>query len=179
VLVSPPPPPPQHHQQPPQHGKMAASQFTPPMSHDDDLLFPAYSTYPPPDEMGMMPPYGASAQPSYARPVVAEPYPDYLSAAAVPVTLPPLSHFSDAIKRDAGFGAADDGSLNDYMSYGFLGGIDMHAANAYDHSNPHVSSLRQHHGREQQQHQRSPYAAPPAAPPAPSPYHHRQRESQG
>lgn len=148
VLLSPPPPPPQ------QPAKLS-SQFTPPMSHEDELLFPgsfmderershtpplfsSYSTYPPPDEM-MMPPYG-SAQPSYGRTPVTDAYPDYLTTAAtVPVTLPPLTHFSDAMnKRDTAYGG-DDASLHGYMSYGFL---DMNAG-AYDHSNPHVSSCRQ------------------------------------
>jgi hypothetical protein len=128
------------------------------MSHDDEYMFQtsydererthsppmfAYSAYPPPDDM-LMPGYGAAQ--SY-RPMTTEPYTDYLSASTtVPVTLPSLTHFSDAIKREA-FPAGDD-SFSPYMNYvgGYVPGtLDMGAPSPYDpNSNPHVSSLRHH-----------------------------------
>lgn len=182
-------------QQPPQsvvvpspNQKLPASQFTPPMSHEDDLLFNSayghhhgaahqderershtppffsYSTYPPPDEM--MAPYGGSQPtPAYrGHPAVvttaAEAYPDYLTASAVPVTLPSMSHFNDAIKREGSGGFPGDDGLNPYMNYGFLPGIDMNA-NPYDHSNPHVSSLR-HNNHHHHYHHNSPPAAAPS-----------------
>jgi hypothetical protein len=126
--------------------KAMAPQFTPPMApYDEPLYAPqydarersqtppifSYSTYPPPDEM-LLPPYG-STQP-YPTMTTAETYPTYL-AATVPVTLPPMTHFSDAIKHN------EDG-LSPYMNYGFITGIDVNATNAYDHSNPHVSYSR-------------------------------------
>jgi len=123
---------------------MTQSQFMPPMHPEDDLLFPptydgrershtppmfAYSAYPPPEDM-MIAPYASSA-PQHYRPMAPEAaYADWnTAAAAVPVTLPPMTHFSDALRPD---GFADE-SMMPYMSYGF-------AANPYDHhSNPNVS----------------------------------------
>ncbi|KAK1755660.1 hypothetical protein QBC47DRAFT_445896 [Echria macrotheca] len=107
--------------------------FTPPMHHDDEYLFPpsynerdrshtppmfAYSTYPPPPEEMLLPPYGAMH--GY-RPQ--ETYPEYLTPASVPVTLPSMTHFSDAIKREPA-GSFDDNMP--YMSYNsYLPGVDM------------------------------------------------------
>ena len=130
-------------------------QYTPPMHHDDEYLFPhsyderershtppmfTYSTYPPPPEEMIMPPYGAVQ--GY-RPMPTESYPEYLSPPSVPVTLPSMTHFSDAIKREAGYpgGAVEEGLP--YMSYnGYpLPGIDMSAGHPspYDQM-PHVSA---------------------------------------
>jgi hypothetical protein len=122
------------------------------MHHEDDLMFQphydgrershtppplfSYSTYPPPDEM-MLAPYG-STQP-YPTMTTADAYPTYL-AATVPVTLPPMNHFSDAIKRET---YPSEESLSPYMNYGFIQGIDVNAPHAYDNSNPHVSYTRQ------------------------------------
>jgi len=130
-------------------------QFTPPMHHDDEYLFPpsyhnerershtpplfAYSAYPPPPEEMLLPPYSAAVQ-GY-RPQ--ETYAEYLSAPPVPVTLPSMTHFSDAIKRETtGYAAAEDNLP--YMSYNsYLPGVDMSAGHPspYDHM-PHVSSSR-------------------------------------
>ncbi|KAK4103283.1 hypothetical protein N658DRAFT_494612 [Parathielavia hyrcaniae] len=157
----------QQRQSPPAPAKPAAmqSQYTPPMHPDDEYLFPsssyderqrshsppmfAYSTYPPPpDEQMMMPSYGAVQQ-GY-RPMPTESYPEYLSPqppASVPVTLPSMTHFSDAIKREPAPypGAPVDEGLPPYISYnGYpLPGMDMAAAGGhaspYDQL-PHVSA---------------------------------------
>lgn len=95
-------------------------------------VFP-YSTYPPPDEL-LLAPYGTTA--AYPTLTTAESYPTYM--AMNPVTLPPMTHFSDAIKREA---YPDDG-MNTYMSYGFVPGLDLNAPSPYDQSNPHVSYTR-------------------------------------
>jgi hypothetical protein len=128
------------------------------MHPDDEYLFPpsyderershtppmfTYSTYPPPPEDMMMAPYAAVQ--GY-RPMPGDPYPEYLApSAAPPVTLPPVTHFSDAIKREPGFpgGPADDGlAYMSYSGYHHLPGIDMGAGDpspSYDHM-PHVSA---------------------------------------
>ncbi|ORY61332.1 uncharacterized protein BCR38DRAFT_487089 [Pseudomassariella vexata] len=121
-------------------------QFTPPMHHDDDMLFPptyddrershtplfvTYSSYPPPDDSGMMiPPYG-SAQ-SYHPMTTADGYPNY----TMPCTLPSMTHFSDAIKRET---YPSDETLSPYMNYGYMPGVEV--PHAYDHSNPHTPPL--------------------------------------
>lgn len=129
------------------------------MHNDDEYLFPptqyderdrshsppmfAYSTYPPPPEDILLAPYGSSSQ-SYRPMTTAEVYPDYL-ATTMPTTLPSMTHFSDALKRDSSFGAPDESSLSPYMNYGgYIPGLDMSAGapSPYDHSNPHVSSPR-------------------------------------
>ncbi|KAI6091481.1 hypothetical protein F4821DRAFT_186450 [Hypoxylon rubiginosum] len=126
-------------------------QFTPPMNHDDEVMFShgyddrershtppsyiGYSAYPPPDEM-ILPPYG-SAQP-YHHPITsAEGYPSYM-ATTVPCTLPSMTHFSDAIKRET---FPQEDSISPYMNYGFVPGMDVHGHNSYDHSNPHTPPL--------------------------------------
>ncbi|KAH8881422.1 hypothetical protein GQ53DRAFT_788110 [Thozetella sp. PMI_491] len=130
---------------------MTQSQFTPPMHNDDEYLFPqtyddrersntppmfAYSAYPPPPEELLMP-YSA-AQPY--RAMTTEAYqPEYL-AGPVPVTLPPMTHFSEAIKRE--FPGHEDG-LTPYMNYpGYVPGLEMStgAPSPYD-SNPHTPPL--------------------------------------
>jgi hypothetical protein len=144
-------------QTPPAQVKPAMpGQYTPPMHHDDEYLFPhsyderershtppmfAYSTYPPPPEEMIMPPYGAVQ--GY-RPMPTESYPEYLSPPPVPVTLPSMTHFSDAIKRETtGYpgGQVEEGMP--YMTYnGYqLPGIDMSAGHPspYDQM-PHVSA---------------------------------------
>lgn len=128
------------------------SQFTPPMQNDDEYLFPtapynerershtpplfAYSAYPPPPEDILIPSYGAS-QPY--RAVTTEAYPDYL-ASTVPVTLPSMTHFSNAIKCVSSNYATED-SLSPYINYGgYVTGIDMSAGGSlpFDNSNPQV-----------------------------------------
>ncbi|KAF6822094.1 hypothetical protein CPLU01_12212 [Colletotrichum plurivorum] len=137
-------------QKPPAPTKaMNQGQFTPPMHNDDELLFAqpyddgrersntpplfAYSTYPPPEEMLLAPSYTTQPYPM----TTADGYPGYL-AAAVPVTLPPMNHFNDAIKRESY--PSDDG-LSPYMNYGYIPGIDMNAPGSYDPSNPHTPPL--------------------------------------
>ncbi|KAK3350088.1 hypothetical protein B0T25DRAFT_549773 [Lasiosphaeria hispida] len=126
-------------------------QFTPPMHHDDEYLFPpsyderershtppmfTYSAYPAPPEEMLMPPY-----PGVQNYRTTESYPEYLTPAPVPVTLPSMTHFSDALKRESGFAGADEGMP--YMtSYGYLPGVDMSAGvpSPYDHM-PHTPPL--------------------------------------
>lgn len=145
----------QHHQLQTPPKPISHGQFTPPMDNTDELMFAhtyddrershtppmfAYSTYPAPDEL-LMNPY-AHAQPyASAGMTTAESYPNYLAAATVPSTLPSMTHFSDAVKRDSY--PSDDG-LNPYMAYGFGTGVDMsaHVPSPYDQSNPHVSYAR-------------------------------------
>ena len=89
-----------------------------------------------------MPPYGAVQ--GYHRAMPTESYPEYLSPPPVPVTLPSMTHFSDAIKREAAAypGAPGEEPIS-YMSFnGYpLPGIDMTAAHPspYDQM-PHVSA---------------------------------------
>jgi hypothetical protein len=140
--------------------KVAASQppqFTPPMNHEDEMMFPTsyddrershtppfmpYSAYPPPDEV-LLPPYGSHQ--SYHPMTTADGYPSYTMATTVPCTLPSMTHFSDAIKREA----YPEEAMSPYMNYnGFVPSMDVNAHhNPYDNSNPHVSSshLRHHH----------------------------------
>jgi len=91
----------------------------------------AYSTYPPPEDI-LMAPYGSAAPHQYRAMTTEAAYTDWNTvAAAVPVTLPPMTHFSDALRPD---GFAED-SMMPYMSYGFT-------ANPYDHnSNPTTPPL--------------------------------------
>ncbi|KAI1079963.1 hypothetical protein F5B20DRAFT_541762 [Whalleya microplaca] len=141
----------------PTKGKSATSpqktvqppQFTPPMTHEDELVFsssyerersrsPPFMTYPssaypPPDEM-LMHPYN-SAQP-YQPITTAETYSNYM-ATTVPCTLPPMTHFSDAIKREP----YPEESMSPYMNYGYMPGMGVSAPNSYDHSNPHTPPL--------------------------------------
>ncbi|KAI1411026.1 hypothetical protein F5Y13DRAFT_65711 [Hypoxylon sp. FL1857] len=124
-------------------------QYTPPMNHDDEILFGhtyderershspsfiGYSAYPPPDEM-ILPPYN-SAQPYHHPITTGEGYPSYM-ASSVPCTLPPMTHFNDAIKRES----YPEEPISSYMNYGFVPGMDVHASNSYDHSNPHTPPL--------------------------------------
>lgn len=125
-------------------------QFTPPMQQDDEFLVPPayddgrqrshtpplfpYAPYPPPqDELMMV--HGYPPAHAYPGPMAApETYPSYLAAPA-PVTLPPMNHFNDALKREA---YPSDDSLA-YMSYGYIPGVEMTASHPYEHSEPHVS----------------------------------------
>jgi hypothetical protein len=140
--------------------KVPQGQFTPPMHADDEYLFPptpyderershspqlfSYTAYPNTAEDMLLPPYGGQPHPSYRPMTTGEPYPDYLAATVpVPVTLPSMTHFSDAIKREpSSFG--EDSGLSPYVYGSYLPGIDMNAPSPYDNSNPHVSSLRHH-----------------------------------
>ncbi|KAK4249384.1 hypothetical protein C7999DRAFT_39501 [Corynascus novoguineensis] len=140
-------------------------QYTPPMQNDDVYLFPptydgrershtppmfTYSTYPAPPEDMMMPQYGGVQ--GY-RPMTTEAYAEYLSPPPVPVTLPSMTHFSDAIKREAGYpGAAPADESLSYMSYnGYppVPGIDLSTGHPspYDqmpHTPPSLSHSYDH-----------------------------------
>lgn len=101
-------------------------------SHTPPLF--TYSTYPAPDEL-LIHPYG-STQP-YPAITTADSYPNYLTASTVPVTLPSMSHFNDAVKRDSYH--SDDG-MSSYMPYSFMPSMELNASSPYEHhSNPHVS----------------------------------------
>ncbi|KAK4190816.1 transcription factor, partial [Podospora australis] len=124
------------------------SQYTPPMHNDDQYLFGGplderersnsppgmfsnYSTYPPQPE-GM--PF-QSYQPMPYRPMMPEPYPEYLTAAPVPVsvTLPPMTHFHDAMNR--GYGGHDDNISYAQYSAPYVPGVDMNTANHHPYDN--------------------------------------------
>ncbi|KAI0477818.1 hypothetical protein GGR56DRAFT_638880 [Xylariaceae sp. FL0804] len=136
-------------------------QFTPPMNSEDELMYApsyggerygerersntppfVYSAYPPPDEM-VLPPYGSAQQQQqqqqpYHPMTTAESYPNYM-ATTVACTLPSMTHFSDAIKRDP---YHQEESMFPSLGYGYLPGMDVHASNSYDaHSNPHTPPL--------------------------------------
>lgn len=112
-------------------------------SHSPPGLF---YTYPPPEDImvsqySTSPPQAAGPAHVYRAVTAAEAYQDYLVPTTVPVTLPSLTHFSDAacMKRDSGYGE----EVAPYMNYGYMAGMDVTAPAPYDHSNPHVSSSRQ------------------------------------
>lgn len=119
-------------------------QFTPPMETDDGMLFqngyddrersntPPFYNYPPPDEI-IPTPY-SSAQPYHAM-TTAEDYPGYM-ATTVPCTLPPMTHFNDAIKREAYTG---EETMSPYMNYYVPMGVN--APGPYDHPSPHTPPL--------------------------------------
>ncbi|KAK4159106.1 transcription factor [Cladorrhinum sp. PSN259] len=148
-------------QSPPAPVKQTAQgQYTPPMHHTDDdsynLFPPAYDdrdgthsppslfqnySYPPPPEEMLPVPYGA--MPNYRHHMPAEPYSDYMPAPSGPsVTLPSMTHFNDAIKREPGYPAPEE--QIPYMNYGgyHIPAVDMHGAHPspYDHM-PHTPPL--------------------------------------
>lgn len=122
-------------------------QFTPPMENSDDIIFApvfdsrersltppmfSYPSYPaPPDEL-IMDPY-ASAQP-YPSISNADPYPNYITSTTMPATLPAMNSFHDPIK------SCED-TLNQYINYNFVSGVDMNMPGHYDSSNAHTPPL--------------------------------------
>lgn len=132
--------------QPAQAKHLSQGQFTPPMDHADDLVFgtPVYdgrerSHTPPmfqyPAEL-LLDPYGSQPYPTMSA-SAAEPYSHYLTATStMPATLPSMTQFSDAIKRESF--TSDDG-MSSYLNYSFVPGVDMNVPSPYDPSNPHVS----------------------------------------
>ncbi|EXM16844.1 hypothetical protein FOTG_14884 [Fusarium oxysporum f. sp. vasinfectum 25433] len=115
-------------------------QFTPPMEPTDELFFPGtyddrarsdsppqftYSTYPAPDEI-LLAPYGSSQ--SYPAITTADAYRNYMTASTVPMKLPSMTHFSDAINSDViGLEAIWIGldlSENCWTGFGFLEDLD-------------------------------------------------------
>jgi hypothetical protein len=127
---------------------MIHGQFTPPMESTDELGFSSafsdrershtppmftYANYPAPDEL-LVNPYGHQAYPAVSTGMTtADAYPSYLAASTVPLTLPSMSHFSDAVKRES---YPSDESMNPYMNFGFVG-----VPSPYDQSNPHTPPL--------------------------------------
>ncbi|KAL8418743.1 hypothetical protein RB594_002089 [Gaeumannomyces avenae] len=133
------------------------NQFTPPMHPVDDIFHQEYDdrershsppglfySYPPPEDImvsqySTSPPQAAGPAHVYRAVTAAEAYQDYLVPTTVPVTLPSLTHFSDAacMKRDSGYGE----EVTPYMNYGYMSSMDVSAPAPYDHSNPHTPSL--------------------------------------
>jgi hypothetical protein len=125
-------------------------QFTPPMHHDDEYLFPptaynerershtppqifSYSSYPPPPEEMLVPQYPSMQ--AYR----ADHYQEYLAPPTAPVSLPSMTHFSDAIKREPTYAE----ETLPYMTYNnYLPGVDMSAGHPspYDPM-PHTPPL--------------------------------------
>ena len=132
--------------------RLVPSQYTPPMTNDDDLMFShgferegsrtpplfSYHTYPAPEDI-VYPAYPPSQ--TY-RPVSTsgdtDSYAEYM--APVPVTLPPMMHFHNSIKRE------DDTMSPFNMSYqGGLPAIDLHVHHGGYDENPHVSQYQTAH----------------------------------
>jgi len=129
--------------------RMLPSQYTPPMQSDDDLIFSqsldrdgsrtpplfTYNTYPAPEDI-VYPPYPHSQpyRPVYSNNDRSDAYVDYL--AGVPVTLPSMMHFHDAVKRET-----EETMIPFNMNYGSLSGMDIHASHGYNDSNPHTPPL--------------------------------------
>ena len=126
---------------------LPSQQYTPPME-DNEMIFAqnfnnregsrtpplfAYSAYPAPEEV-IYPPY---SQPAYQSIVTTSEYTEFLQP--VPVTLPSMMHFHEAIKRD------DEHTMSPYNMYNQgLPSIDFINQRPYeDVSHPHVS--RAHH----------------------------------
>jgi hypothetical protein len=160
-------------------------QFTPPME-PQELMFNgdrsrshtppmfSYSSYPPADDF-MVNPYSAPAPRYSAAVTTAEPYPGYLTATAspaapstpVPVTMPSMSHFHDAVKRDVYVPEDSASSMhsNPYMSYGYVPGMDIGMPSPYE-SNPQVSYHHQdhhHHHQHLAAERRGPHTPPDRA----------------
>ncbi|RFU36236.1 hypothetical protein B7463_g52, partial [Scytalidium lignicola] len=128
--------------------RLLPSQYTPPLHSDDDMMFSqgferdgsrtppplfTYHTYPAPEDIV----YPAYPHNQPYRPVAErqESYGDYLSQ--IPVTLPSMMHFQDAIKRE---GEETMSPFN--MSYPGVSAINIHATtHGYDDSNPHTPPL--------------------------------------
>jgi hypothetical protein len=123
--------------------RLLPSQYTPPMQSDDEIIFSqgfdrdgsrtpplfAYHTYPAPEDV-VYPPYPHS-QPyrAVSSSDRSEAYEHYM--APVPVTLPSMMHFNDAIKRET------EETMSPYnMTYQGLPAIDIHSHHGYD--DPHV-----------------------------------------
>jgi hypothetical protein len=119
-------------------------QYTPPM--EDNLVFNPYNdressrtpplfaythNYPAPEEVVYQPYPQSHSYPAVTT--AADHYRDYL--APVPVTLPSMMHFQEAMKRE-------DDTMSPYnMSYQGLPTIDIHGQHSYEDSNPHTPPL--------------------------------------
>ncbi|KND86437.1 hypothetical protein TOPH_08934 [Tolypocladium ophioglossoides CBS 100239] len=131
---------------------LSRGQFTPPMENADELAFTSpvyderdrsrtppvfsYTAYPAPDDL-LLDPY-APTQPYPTMSAAGDPYPNYLTASTLPVSLPSMTHFSDAMKRDSF--PSDDG-MSSYLNYGFGPGVEISMPSPYDPSNPHTPPL--------------------------------------
>jgi len=124
------------------------------MGHDDEYLFPqsyhnerdrshtppmfySPSYPPPPEETMLLPPYGTVQ--GYRAPE----YPQYHMSHhnEVPITLPSMTHFNDAIKREPS-GSYED-NMPSYMYNSYLNPVDMSGSNHSPYEQmPHVSSSR-------------------------------------
>ncbi|PBP22048.1 hypothetical protein BUE80_DR007049 [Diplocarpon rosae] len=116
--------------------RLLQNQYTPPM--EDNLMFShgleregsrtpppfAYHSYPAPEEIL----YPAYPQLQSFRLVSPSDYSDYLTP--VPVTLPSMMHFNEAIKRE------DDTMSPFNMSYQCLPATNIHGHQEYEDSNP-------------------------------------------
>lgn len=93
----------------------------------------AYSAYPAPEEIV----YPTYSQPqSYRGMVSTGDYSDYLQP--VPVTLPSMMHFHEAIKRE------EENTISPYNIYNQgLPSIDLSQHQPFDDSHPHVSRYHQ------------------------------------
>ncbi|QPH11165.1 hypothetical protein C2857_002798 [Epichloe festucae Fl1] len=124
-------------------------QFSPPLESNEEIVFApvfdsrersltppmfSFQTYPGPDEL-LMDPY-ASAQPYPCSMSSAESYPDYLASTTMAATTLPttMTSFNDPIK-------SCEGTLNPYMNYNFVSGVDMNMAGHFDSSNAHTPPL--------------------------------------
>lgn len=87
-----------------------------------------YASYPAPDEL-LLDPYGSTQH--YPTMSAADTYPNYL-ASSMAHGLPSLTHYSE-VKREM-YPAEDN--MSSYMSYGFVGAMDIGVPNSYD---AHVS----------------------------------------
>lgn len=141
--------------QPTKSAHVPQMQFTPPMESADEFIMPSqyddgrdsshspppmysastYSSYPPPDEL-LLNPY-STAQP-YPTMVTADGgYTSYMptASAAPSTTVPPMTHFADAFKRES---YASDSGISSYGGgYGFYTAMDVNGSSPYE-SNPHV-----------------------------------------
>lgn len=95
----------------------------------------SYPSYPGPDEI-LMDPY-ASTQPYPPAISSADPYPNYMTSAAMPVTLPAMSTFGDHVK-------SNEDSMNPYLNYSFVPSAEVNMSSHFESSNAHVSRARQH-----------------------------------
>jgi hypothetical protein len=104
-------------------------------------MFPySNATYPAPDDITLMAPYGSSQ--SY-QPIVtgSESYPSYMApTTTMASTMPPMTHFSDALKRESY--SSESGIASSGYSYPtYYSVVDMNNNGSYAQSNPHVSSI--------------------------------------
>ncbi|KAL3420843.1 hypothetical protein PVAG01_07288 [Phlyctema vagabunda] len=120
------------------------TQYTPPMHNDDEYMFNNgydregsrtppllyHNTYPAPEEISFSP-YQSNPYPS-ERP---EPYSTYMQP--ISVTLPPMSHFNEQMKRDGD-------TMMPYQMYSNVQSIDMHQPIYDDPTTPPLTNSYEH-----------------------------------